>query len=161
MRHALAALAAPVVAALALSGCATPTYQLSVMPRDSGKLYSGVAQYGSSTEGPIAITIEGKEYRGSWVQTVPSYTTGFTTGFGWGGWGGRGWGYHGAVGGSYSQDNPQGGEVKALLTAPDGSGLRCDFRGGPSLRGGGACRDDKGMTYDVQIRPAPEAAPPK
>ena len=156
MRHALA-----LIASLALTGCAATTYQLAVMPRDSGKIYSGVAHAGSGSEGPIAITIEGREYRGTWVQTVPSYSTGFTTGFGWGGRGGRGWGYHGAVGGSYTMDNPQGGEVKALLTASDGAGLRCDFRGGPTLRGGGACRDDKGMTYDVQIRPAPEAAPPK
>ena len=156
MRHAIF-----ITAALLASGCATTTYQLSVMPRDSGKIYPGIAQYGSGAEGPISISIEGKEYRGTWVQTVPSYTTGFTTGIGWGGWGGRGWGYHGGAGGIYSMDNPQGGEVKALLTAPDGSGLRCDFRGGPTLRGGGACRDDKGMTYDVQIRPAPEAAPPK
>jgi len=155
MRHTLI-----LAAALAVSGCATSTYQLAVMPRDSGKIYPGVAHYGSGAEGPIAISIEGKEFRGTWVQTVPSYTTGFTTGLGVG-WGGRGWGYHGGVGGTYSADNPNGGEVKALLTAPDGSGLRCDFRGGPSLRGGGTCRDDKGMTYDVQIRPAPDVAPPK
>jgi len=154
-------LALAVIAALAVSGCATTTYQLSVMPRDSGKIYPGIASYGSGSEGPISISIEGKEYRGTWVQTVPSYSTGFTTGIGRGGSGGRGWGYHGGMGGTYSVDNPNGGEVKALLTAPDGSGLRCDFRGGPSLRGGGGCRDDKGMTYDVQIRPAPEAPAPQ
>lgn len=153
MRHAIV-----IAAALLAGGCATTTYQLSVMPRDSGKIYPGIAHSGSGSEGPISISIEGREYRGTWVQTVPSYTSGFSTGFGWGG--GR-WGYHGGVGGTYTVDNPNGGEVKALLTAPDGSGLRCDFRGGPSLRGGGACRDDKGMTYDVQIRPAAEAAPPK
>ena len=157
MRHAILITAA----ALLAGGCATPSYQLSVMPRDSGKIYPGVAHYGSGSEGPISIAIEGKEYRGTWVQTVPSYTTGFTTGIGWGGYGRHGGWWGGAGGGTYSMDNPQGGEVKALLTAPDGSGLRCDFRGGPTLRGGGACRDDKGMTYDVQIRPAPEAAPPK
>jgi hypothetical protein len=48
-------------------------------------------------------------------------------------------------------DNPQGGESKALLTAPDGSGLRCDFRSTYG-RGGGVCRDDKGREYDVQVR---------
>jgi hypothetical protein len=146
MRHAILITAAALLAV----GCTAPNYQLAVMPRDSGKIYPGVAS-GSGSEGPISISIEGKEFRGSWVQTVPSYTTGWTTGFGVG----RAWGYpYGAAGGSISMDNPHGGEAKALLTAQDGSGLRCDFRGGPSLRGGGVCRDDKGMTYDVQIRPA-------
>jgi len=147
-------LAIAIAAALLMGGCATTNYQLSVMPRDSGKIYPGVASNATGTEGPITIAIDGKEFRGTWVQTVPSYTTGYSTGFGWGY--GR-WGYPwGAAGGSISMDNPQGGEAKALLTAADGSGLRCDFRGGPSVRGGGGiCRDDKGMTYDVQMRPAP------
>ena len=152
MRHIIA-----IAAATLLGACATTTYQLSVMPRDSGKIYPGFAENATGTEGPITIAIEGKEFRGTWVQTVPSYTTGYSTGFGWGY--GR-WGYPwGAAGGSISMDNPQGGEAKALLTAADGSGLRCDFRGGPSVRGGGGtCRDDKGMTYDVQMRPAPAPA---
>jgi len=50
-------------------------------------------------------------------------------------------------------DNPQGGEAKALLNAPDGSGLRCDFKSGSERRvGGGVCKDDRGREYDVQIR---------
>ena len=58
-------------AALALAGCAS-TYDLTVMPRDSGKLYSGVADDNGSGEGRISITIEGKTYTGSWVETQPS-----------------------------------------------------------------------------------------
>ena len=61
MRHAIF-----ITAALLASGCATTTYQLSVMPRDSGKIYPGIAQYGSGADGPISISIEGKEYRGTW-----------------------------------------------------------------------------------------------
>ena len=147
MRHALT-----LAAALLLAGCAT-TYQLTVMPRDSGRTYSGTAENANGTEGPISITLEGKTYSGTWVQTAPSYTSGFTTGFGFG-WGRRG----GGLGTSIVMENPQGGEAKALLTAPDGSGLRCDFRSGPSLRGGGVCRDDKGREYDVQIRPSSNAS---
>ena len=141
MRHAI------VFAALALSGCAT-TYQLSVMPRDSGKLYSGTAVQSPSGEGRISIEIEGKTYAGTWVQVAPERTHGFVSGGagyygrGWGGWGGFG---------SVSIDNPSGGEAKALLSAPDGSGLRCDLRGG-SGSGGGVCRDDRGKEYDVQLR---------
>ena len=137
-----------IVAALALSGCAT-TYQLSVMPRDSGKLYTGTAQEDVNGEGRIAIEIAGKRYTGTWVQSAPERTHGYMTGGV--GFGRRGWG---GLGGMFTIDNPQGGEAKALLTAADGSGLRCDFRTGFG-RGAGVCRDDAGKEYDVQIRSAP------
>lgn len=143
---------AAIVAALALSGCAT-TYQLSLMPRDSGKLYTGTAHETAGGEGRISITIEGKTYNGTWVQTTPDRTHGYVTGgLGWG-FGRRGFG---GLGTMITLDNPQGGEAKALLTAADGSGLRCDFKSGQGL-GGGVCRDDKGKEYDVQMRPAPRA----
>jgi hypothetical protein len=129
------------LAALALAGCAT-TYQLTVMPRDSGKLYTGIAEDNGNGEGRISITIDGKEYAGSWVETQPSTTTGFVSGFGW---------RRGGMGSFITIDNPQGGESKALLNAADGSGLRCDFKSGQG-RGGGVCRDDRGREYDVQVR---------
>ena len=131
-----------VLAALALSGCAT-TYQLSVMPRDSGKMYSGTAREGAGGEGRISIEIEGKTYAGTWVQMAPERTHGFVTG----GFGRRGFGFGSFV----TIDNPAGGEAKALLTASDGSGLRCDFKSGHGT-GGGVCRDDRGKEYDVQLR---------
>jgi hypothetical protein len=134
-------------AALALSGCAT-TYQLSVMPRDSGKIYTGVAHDNGSGEGPISVTIENKTYNGTWVQATPDRTTGYVTGgFGWGRRGGFG------LGSMITLDNPQGSEAKALLSSADGAGLRCDFRSGQG-HGGGVCRDDRGKEYDVQLRPA-------
>jgi hypothetical protein len=131
------------VAALALAGCATG-YDLTVMPQDSGKLYSGFADE-SGGEGRISITIEDKTYSGTWVETQPAMTTGYVSG---------GFGFRrGGMGSFITMDNPQGGEAKALLTAPDGSGLRCDFSAGQG-RGGGVCRDDKGRLYDVQMRAA-------
>jgi hypothetical protein len=141
-------------AALALNGCATYTYQLTLMPRDSGKTYFGMLESVSGGEGRIAVNIEGKQYSGTWVESAPAYTTGYVSGaYGGyrGGWGG-GWGGWG-MGGTVSMDNPNGGLAKALLTAPDGSGLRCDFRGTRS-GGGGMCRDDAGKEYDVQVRVA-------
>jgi len=135
-------------AAAALAGCAT-SYNLTVMPRDSGKLYSGHADGVQGNEGRISITIEDKTYSGTWVATVSDRSYGYVWG---GGYAGRG--YYGGLGGSITMDNPQGGESKALLTAPDGSGLRCDFRGSWG-QGGGVCRDDRGREYDVQLRPAP------
>ena len=137
--------AAIAIAALALSGCAT-TYHLAVMPRDSGTMYEGVATDTGYGEGPISITIEGRTYNGTWVQTVPDHTTGYVSGGV--GWGRRGWG----VGGGFiTMDNPNGGLAKALLQSADGGGLRCDLRSGLG-RGGGVCTDDRGKMYDVQIR---------
>ena len=132
--------------ALALAGCAT-TYQLTLMPRDSGKLYQGTLDDDSSGDGRLTVTIEDKTYVGTWVQSVPERATGYVSG-------GFGWGRRGVgLGSMITLDAPGGGEAKALLQAPDGSGLRCDFRGGQG-RGGGLCRDDRGREYDVQIRPA-------
>jgi hypothetical protein len=137
------------IAALALAGCAS-TYDLTVMPRDSGKLYTGIAEDLGTGEGRISITLDGKTYTGTWVETQPSQTTSYVTGgLGWG-WGWRG---RGGLGTFITIDNPQGSEAKALLTAPDGSGLRCDFKSGQG-RGGGVCTDDKARAYDVQVRRA-------
>jgi hypothetical protein len=136
-----------VTAALMLGGCAS-TYQLNVMPRDTGKIYNGVADDAGGSEGRISITLEGKEYVGTWVETSPSYSTGYSSGAV--GYGSRG-GWRGGVG-FVTMDNPSGGESKALLAAADGSGLRCDFHSAHGFRGGGVCRDDKGREYDVQVR---------
>ena len=138
---------ATIIAALALAGCAS-TYELQVMPRDSGRIYTGTAQDAGNGEGPISITIDSKAFTGTWTETQPSMTTGYV--MGGIGWGRRGFG---GLGSFITMDNPQGGEAKALLNAPDGSGLRCDFKSSSERRvGGGVCRDDRGREYDVQIR---------
>lgn len=140
------------IAALALAGCATTSYDLALMPRDSGKVYTGTADDAGGGEGRISITIEGKTYNGTWVETQPSTATGYVSGGLGFGFGGRRGGF-GSLGSFITMDNPQGSESKALLTAADGSGLRCDFKGGQG-RGGGVCRDDRAREYDVQVRRA-------
>ncbi len=136
--------------ALTLCGCAA-TYDLTLMPRDSGKMYAGTVTDDASGEGRVAIAIEGKAYAGTWVQSSPTTSHGWITGIGYGR---RGFGGLGTV---ITIDNPQGNEAKALLTAADGSGLRCDFKTGQG-RGIGLCRDDRGREYDVQIRPSSNAS---
>ncbi|MGE5337502.1 MAG: hypothetical protein ACM3PU_06720 [Gemmatimonadota bacterium] len=134
---------APWFAALLLAGCAS-TYQLTLMPRTSGKLYYGEAVE-SGSQASVSITIDNKTYTGTWVYAAPDRTTAYVSG----GWGWRRY----ALGSTVTIDNPAGAEAKALLQAPDGSGLRCDFRGMSYGRtGGGTCQDDKGLLYDVQIR---------
>jgi hypothetical protein len=140
---AMSRLIIPACAALLLAGCAS-TYELTLMPRTSGALYYGEAvQTGSQAD--VSVTIDKKTYTGTWVDSAPDRTTAFVSG---------GWGWRRAmIGSTVTIDNPTGGEAKALLRAPDGSGLRCDFRGMAYGRtGGGICQDDKGLLYDVQIR---------
>jgi hypothetical protein len=137
-------------AALALSSCAS-TYQLTLMPRNSGKLFYGEAvEQSPGGAANLSVTIDEKTYSGDWVVTTESRSTGYISG-------GIGWGWRrGGIGVGSAPvviDNPGGAESKALLQAPDGSGLRCDFRGpGPGRTGTGSCQDDKGLLYDVQIR---------
>jgi hypothetical protein len=130
--------------ALALCGCAT-TYELQLMPRDSGRMYQGTAEDSGNGEGRISVTIEERTYDGTWVATAPDRTNAYVSGgFSWGRRGG-------GIGTIITMDNPNGGEAKALLTSSDGAGLRCDFKSGQG-RGGGVCRDDRGREYDVQLR---------
>lgn len=141
-------LIASICAATLLAGCAS-TYQLSLMPRDSGTVYQGTAVEQPGGEAQVSITLGDVTYSGTWVYTVPSRTYANTAGVsGWyGGWRGRPWWYDSGV---VAIDRP--GAVKALLQSPDGRGLRCDLRGMTGGSGGGTCTDDKGAIYDVQIR---------
>ena len=137
-----------VLAAALLGGCAT-TYDLTLMPRDSGKLYRGVLEGSGRSEGRVSISLEDKSYTGTWVVVTPDRTTGYLSGgFGFGARRG-GWSLGG---GTVSVENPEGGSATALLQSPDGAGLRCEFRGGFYGTGGGRCRDDRGREYDVQLR---------
>lgn len=147
MSKSLSLFAALAVAAL-LAGCAS-SYSLTLMPRNSGKLYYGEAlEHSPGGPADISVTIENRTYTGTWVASTPSsvYVSG---GVGWYGRRG-GWGFGG---GPAMVDNPTGGESKALLQSADGAGLRCDFVGlGSRLTGAGSCQDDSGLIYDVQVR---------
>ena len=135
-------------AAIALLAGCTSTYTLTLMPRNSGKTYTGEAVERSNTDADVTIAIEDKVYTGTWVYSSADRSNAYVSG-------GVGFGRRSGIGlGSVvSVDNPQGAEAKALLKAVDGSGLRCDFRGMSQGRGGaGTCLDDQGLVYDVQIR---------
>lgn len=134
--------------AAVLAGC-TSTYTLTLMPRNSGSTYLGEAIERSSTEADVTIAIADAVYTGTWVYTSADRSNAYVTGGI--GFGSRRGGL--GLGSVVAVDNPQGAEAKALLKAPDGSGLRCDFRGmAPGRGGAGTCQDDKGLVYDVQIR---------
>jgi hypothetical protein len=133
-------------AVLALCACAPQRYALLLMPRDSGAQFQGEAtETAGGSEAAVAIDIGERHYTGTWVYTVADRTLATVEG----GWGWR----RSALGTTVAVDNPQGGQAKALLRSADGAGLRCDLAGlQPGLGGGGTCRDDQGLIYDVQIR---------
>ncbi len=141
-RGATALLAALGAAAL-LGGCST-TYELTLMPRDSGKMTYGTAHELGNGQASISIVVGDKTYEGTWVQVTPEGSVSYVGGSAWG-W--RGWGPYGGVERTY--DNAT---AKALLQAPDGSGMRCDLYGLTGGHGTGKCTDDKGLVYDVQLR---------
>jgi hypothetical protein len=141
-------------AALLLGGCAY-NYQLTLMPRDSGKLYYGTAVETTGGEGQVSITLEDRTYTGPWVQVTSDRSYGYVSGgFGYGRYGR--YGGYGLGLGTVSVDNPEGALYSALLQSADGAGLRCEFRGSYG-RGGGHCRDDRGREYDVQLRAVQKA----
>ncbi len=125
-------------AALALAGCAS-TWQLQVMPRDSGTIYHGVWQNSGTGTSTMTITLPGGTYTGPVVRTTSAHTYGFYESFGWRGFG-PGFGTVDFYGGTV--------RMKALLASPDGKGLRCDFSG-DSYHMGGVCADDSRHVYDV------------
>ena len=135
----------PLLALVALLAGCTTTYALTLMPRDSGQLYYGEASGQTGGEMHLRVTIGERTYEGTWVVSDPGPSTGFVLG---GVLGSR----RSGVGTSVIVDNPLGTEAKALLRSADGRGLRCDFRGITGAAGSGTCRDDQGLTYDVQLR---------
>jgi len=127
-----------------LAGCTT-TYSLTLMPRDSGQVYTGEASGQTGGETQVRVTIGERTYSGNWVVANPAPTTGFVVG---GIFGSR----RSGIGTSVVIDNPLGTEAKALLRSADGRGLRCDFKGVTGPAGSGTCQDDQGLVYDVQLR---------
>jgi hypothetical protein len=127
-----------------LAGCTT-TYSLTLMPRDSGQVYTGEASGQTGGETQVSVTIGERTYQGNWVAADPGPSTGFVLG---GIFGSR----RSGVGTSVVIDNPLGTEAKALLRSADGRGLRCDFKGVTGPAGSGTCQDDQGLVYDVQLR---------
>jgi hypothetical protein len=138
-----AGLVTAVIAVLGLSACAV-NYDLTLMPRDSGKLTYGSARTLGNGEASVSIAVGDTIYTGNWVQVTPVQSASYV---GASYWGWRGWGPYGEV------DRTVGDTVaKALLQSSDGRGMRCDFYGLSGGKGSGKCTDDKGLVYDVQIR---------
>lgn len=128
-----------VLVSTVLAGC---SYDATLMSRDSGRTYSGVMK-GKMGTGTMTVNIDDVVYTGPAVRVGSNDTFGFASAYGSNS---RGVSTT-AFANSYSVGDRF---VKALLSSPDGHGLRCDLRGS-GRSGGGICVDDGGKIYDVLL----------
>ena len=120
-----------------LTGCAG---KVQMMPRDSGKIYSGTVQGNGSGSGTIVITIDDETYTGPVVRTSSGDNFGLLQQYG-----SKGTSSFGTVVSSGGTAN-----VKAMLASPNGRGLRCELTS-TGVSGGGVCVDDKSRVYDAVV----------
>lgn len=122
--------------ALLVTGC---TWQVRMMPRNSGLVYAGTGKGDGMGGGTITIAIDGRTYSGPVMRVAADQTFGLFQAFGSDGT--STFGTSMGIGGTI--------KVKALLSSPDGHGLRCDLSGDGMGHLGGICLDDKQTVYDV------------
>lgn len=120
------------VLALILSGC---SYNMQLMSRDDGKIYSGSAKSNGAGSGTLTVSLDGRTCSGSFAKAASGDSFGFIQSFG-----ARGVG-------SSSLQTFGSSEFKGILSCSDGSGLRCDVVG--TSTGGGVCVDSKNRVYDM------------
>jgi hypothetical protein len=123
--------------AIALSGCAG---YVQMMPRDSGKVYSGAVQGSATGAGTMTIDIDGQTYTGPVVRTGSNDSFGFM----------QQYGKRGMVSTGMMASVGTTATVKAILSSPAGRGLRCEFTSEGS-GGGGVCVDDQGRVLDAIV----------
>lgn len=124
-------IAAAMVAACMLTGC---SYNLSLMARNSTE--TGI---GTATRPGNDVTIEagGVKYVGKFTYQE-------------GGFVGVGSNFTGGTAAMYGASGQAAGNI--LARSSDGKGMRCQFSfSGWSQSGMGACQDDSGLIYDLQI----------
>lgn len=130
--------AAILVLAVALSGCA---FQVTMMPRDSGAVYTGHME-GSSGSGTLTMAMPQGACTGPVVKSASGASFGFAQTFGRVG--------NRPFSGTTTAMTSGDSQFKAILSCGDGTGLRCDLTSTGGA-GGGICVDDKGRVYDAVV----------
>lgn len=123
--------------ALLMSGCA---YNMTLMPRDSGKVYTGEMQGNGAGSGTLTLTIDGDKCTGPVARVASNQTFGFANTYA----------TNGARSANAFTTMASSGDatLKAILSCSNGKGLRCDLTG-QGASGGGICVDDAGKVYDA------------
>jgi hypothetical protein len=120
-----------------LVGCSG---MIQLMPRDSGKVYSGTVQGSVTGAGTITIDIDGQTYTGPVVRTGSNDSFGFI----------QQYGKRGIMSTGTMANFGGTATIKAILSSPAGRGLRCEFTSDGS-GGGGVCVDDLGRVLDAIV----------
>lgn len=131
-----ALLAAPFI----LGAC---SFNATLMARDSGHVYHGELDGNGMGAGTMTVDLGGTVYQGPAVRVASNDTFGFASTYGFNNHAGSATSF-----GSFFAEGDK--TVKALMSSPDGRGLRCDIVG-RSHGGGGICVDDGGKVYDVVL----------
>jgi len=126
----------------ALSGCAHTLYVLGPTPELTGK--TTVTTTPGQSGGSITLVLGGETYTGRWVyMRGGSFSLASMTATN---------GLRTVSATGSAMDISAVGSGTLIMSAPDGSHLRCVFNySGWSSSGLGVCEDDKGRRYDLQI----------
>ena len=112
---------------------------VQMMPRNSGKVYSGTVQGNGGGSGTMSITIDGEVFTGPIVRTSSDTGIGIIQQYG------RGGSSFGTVLSGGLTAN-----VKGILASSNGHGLRCEFTSDGD-GGGGVCVDDNSRVFDAVV----------
>lgn len=125
------------IATAALCGCA---FSVTLMPRDSGKTYTGEMVGNGTGSGTMTVKLDGDETcTGPVARVASNETFGFANTYAT---------VRGKPVNAFTTMATTGDvSLKAIMSCTSGKGLRCDLtgRGG----GGGICVDDTGKIYDA------------
>lgn len=129
---------ASLVTVLALTGCA---YNITLMPRDSGKTYQGELLGDGGGSGTMTLKLDDVTCTGPAAKVASNQSFGFVNTYGSNS--------KGQTANAFTTVSKSGDStVKAILTCSNGSGIRCDITG-RGASAGGICLDDKGKVYDA------------
>lgn len=132
---------ATALSALLLAGC---SMTVTMMPRDSGRHYTGQVTGAGGGSGTMSVALDGASCTGPLVTVASNETFGFFNAFGSN--------TRGVAASSFGSGYMAGDRfAKGILSCTDGSGLRCDVSGRMG-KGGGICVDDRGRVYDVVMQ---------
>ena len=125
--------------ALMLAGC-TATGQMTIMPRDSGNVYTGIVHADGLGGGTITMTSEGRTYTGPFARTGTNDSFGYFQTYG-----------HGRTSTGVTQASGGHNAGKAILSSPDNHEMRCEIEGDGMGHGGAICLDDQRLIYDAVV----------
>lgn len=135
-----------ILAAGLLTACAAPT--VTMMGRTTGALAEGTFKGGVFTNGgSMNVTLRGEHYEGTWLTVRDPGSMSFSLLSTFGRNGG------GATGSIFGIKESNAGFGTAMMHAPSGATLRCEFRYSNATASAiGVCQHKDGEVFDLQAK---------